>query len=72
MSIVEAYKAGALWIMERERVAQSMRAFWSWINAPDFELDPMAAFEPVHAAIEGKQEFQGMFRLLIMHYRIIT
>jgi hypothetical protein len=50
--VVEAEETVAAWIVQGERVSQSMRAFRCRLPALDLELDPVALLEVVNATIE--------------------
>jgi hypothetical protein len=60
MGIVEPNQAGAGRIVQRKRIAKTMRPFRCRRCPPDFEFQPIALVEMMNATIERKQEFEGM------------
>lgn len=61
VGIVEADQPHALRIMQCERITEAMRSLWRRIGALDLELEPVALFEVVNAAIECQQIFKRVF-----------
>lgn len=58
MRVVEANELVAAWIVQGERITQPMWPFRRRLPAFDLELDPVALFEVVDAAIERQQELK--------------
>jgi hypothetical protein len=44
-----------------------VRAFLSHLDALDLELDPVALFEMMDAAIEGQQELKSVFGSAVLY-----
>ena len=60
VGIVETDEAPAGWIVQSEGIAQSVRPFRRRLRPLDLELEPIALFEMVYAAVERQEEFQCM------------
>jgi len=67
MGVVEADQPRAIGRVQRERVGQTVRAFLGRLDALDLELDPVALFEMMDAAIESQQELKSVFGSAALH-----
>jgi len=65
VGVVEADEPNAGRIVQRERVAESVRALPRELDPPDLEFQPVAAFQPENTPVESQQKFECMFRTLI-------
>ena len=61
MGVVKAHEAAARGIVQRERIAQAVRAFPGSGHPLDFEFEPVPLLEVVDTAVERQQELQGVF-----------
>jgi len=59
MSIVKAQQALAISTMQRQRIVEPMRLFWSDLNPFRLELHPEVPFNKEHLAIEQEEGYQG-------------
>lgn len=58
VGIVEADQPIAVRVVQRERIAHSVRTFWRRRNPFDLELQPIALFEMMNASIKGQQNLK--------------
>ena len=61
VGIVKADQPIAVRIVQRERIAQSVRPFRRRLRPPGLEFQPVALLEVMNAAIKPQQEVECMF-----------
>ena len=61
VSIVKADQAIAVRIVQRERIAQSVRPFRRQLRPPGLEFQPITLSEVMNSAIKPQQEVECMF-----------